>query len=218
LPFRAPVFFGIAASLFALSSCALLEPKPPASQRIVRVKAMADAAFRERNPQWPKEAAGLIEAASDYFEREFQIRLVSSKIAPWSPEKGVRSTALLLEQLKESAPLKDPDGEYDLIVGFTGEAVNVYRGRARVDRIGNCEEGLGNYVLSSVSRPFRYEAYTTEPELDLLALIHEIGHVFGAEHTQETDSIMHEAFAYRTGFDRKNREIVMKNRLCRFHR
>jgi len=203
-------------NLILASSCALVGRDSPAPQRVVRIKAVADASFRERNSQWSKEVAGLVEAASDYFEREFGIRLLTSKIAPWAPEKGTRSTALLLERLQNDAPLKDREGSYDLVIGFTREPVNVYRGRAYVDRIGNCQEGLGNYVVSSVSELFRYRGWDPEPELDLLALIHELAHIFGAEHTQDTNSLMHEGFGYRTGLDQKNRDVIMKNKFCPF--
>jgi len=47
-------------------------------------------------------------------------------------------------------------------------------------------------------------------------LVHELGHVFGAEHVEDTNSIMHEEFGYRTEFDAKNRAVIQKNRLCAF--
>ena len=55
-----------------------------------------------------------------------------------------------------------------------------------------------------------------ELELDALALIHEFGHIFGAEHTEDRDSIMNQHFRYRVDFDRRNREIILKNRSCPF--
>jgi len=71
-------------------------------------------------------------------------------------------------------------------------------------------------VVSFVSELFRYRGWDPEPELDLLALIHELAHIFGAEHTQDTRSIMHEGFGYRTGLDQKNRDVIMKNKFCPF--
>ncbi len=53
-------------------------------------------------------------------------------------------------------------------------------------------------------------------QLDAIALIHEIGHVFGAEHVTDTTSIMHEHFDYRTEFDVKNRAVILENRNCPF--
>src|SRR6266550_3087393 len=109
-------------SALCLSSCAVFAPEPP--QRVVRVKALADVSFRARNSRWPDEARGLIEAASDYYERE----------------------------------------------------------------------------------------------PDIITLIHELAHIFGAEHVEDRASIMHEDLGYRTEFDDKNRSIIAKNKLCPFAR
>jgi len=202
-------------SLLPLSSCSLIDPGAP--QRIVRVKALADPRLREGNTRWAEEVGGLVEAASDYFEREFGVRLLTLKVAAWPATDRITSTPSLMSRLKAEVPLRDAEGAYDLIVAFTGESVNVYfGGRARVDRIGNCREGLGNYVVSSVSAPFHYRGPHAEPELDVVALIHELGHIFGAEHVQDSASIMHENFDYRSEFDKKSREIILKNKYCPF--
>ncbi|MBI2209459.1 MAG: hypothetical protein HYU47_02485 [Deltaproteobacteria bacterium] len=202
-------------SLLLLSSCSLIDSGAP--QRIVRVKAVADPRLREGNPRWAEEVGGLVEAASDYFEREFGIRLLTRKVAAWPVMDRIISTPSLMSRLKAEVPLRDAEGAYDLIVAFTGESVNIYfGGRARVDRIGNCRDGLGNYVVSSVSAPFRYRGPHAEPELDVVALIHELGHIFGAEHVQDSTSIMHENFDYRSDFDKRSREIVLKNKYCPF--
>ncbi len=201
-------------NIFLLSSCGLDIPAIP--QRVVRVRALADAKLRERNPRWQEEIHGLIESASDYFEREFGIRFVAQSINPWPLEQKISSTAELLALLKAKFPSQERDGSYDLLIGFTGENVNTYMGRSRVDRIGNCREGLGAYVVSSVSAPFHYSGPYAEPELDVVALIHELGHIFGAEHTRDAASIMNENFDYRTEFDKTNREIILKNKFCPF--
>lgn len=202
-------------SLLLLSSCALLDPEAP--QRIVRIKALADPGLREGNTRWVEEVRGLMEAASDYFEREFRIRLVTQRVAPWPLKDRISSTSSLMTRLKAEVPLKDPEGSYDLVIAFTGERMNVYvGGRARVDRVGNCLEGLGNYLVSSVTAPFQYRGPNAEPEIDVVALVHELGHIFGAEHVQDTASIMNENFDYRTEFDKKNREVILKNKFCPF--
>lgn len=202
-------------SLLLVSSCTHTAPAVP--QRIVRVKILADLKLREENPGWVEGVRGLVEAASDYFENEFGIRFVAQRINPWPLHARISSTALLLSRLKEQVPLKGQDNSYDLIIAFTGESVDIYfGGRARVDRIGNCQKGLGNYVVSYVSDPFRYAGTDSEPELDVLALIHEFGHIFGAEHIQDINSIMHEDFDYRTEFDKKSREVILKNKFCPF--
>lgn len=202
-------------SLLVLSACALKTPEIPS--RVVRVKVLADPKLRERNSGWKGEVRDLLEAASDYFEREFGIRFVAQKIGAWPEKERIDSTAVLLTRLKRQVPLKDEEGSYDLVVAFTAELVNVYfDAKARVDRIGNCQQGLGNYLVSSVSRPFRYHGPNAELDIDAVALVHELGHIFGAEHIQDTNSIMHKNFDYRTGFDKKSREIILKNKFCPF--
>jgi hypothetical protein len=83
------------------------------------------------------------------------------------------------------------------------------------NRFGNCREGLGNYIVSTVTEPFRYSG-VDEPTLDAVALIHEFGHVFGAAHVNDPNSIMNEAFDYRSDFDPKSSAIVMQNKFCPF--
>jgi len=202
-------------SLLLLSSCTLTDSGTP--QRVVQVKALGDLKLREENPRWVEEVRGLIEAASDYFEREFGIRFVTQTVAPWPLKDRIPSTPALMSRVKAEVPLKDPGGSYDLVIVFTGERVNVYvGGRARVDRIGDCRQGLGNYLVSSVSGPFYYRGPNAEPEMDVVALIHELGHIFGAEHIQDIGSIMNENFDYRTEFDKKNRAVIFKNKFCPF--
>jgi hypothetical protein len=177
---------------------------------------MADPAMRARDSFWESEVRGLIEASSDYFENEFGVRLVTQSVIAWPPQEKLFSTAELMALVKKEFP-SDAAADYDLIVAFTAEQVNSYRGgRGRVDRIGNCREGLSRYIVSYVSKPFRYTGATTEPTIDVVGLIHELGHVFGAEHTPDINSIMNENFDYRADFDAINREVILQNRNCPF--
>ena len=185
----------------------------------MRVKVLGDVSFRARNPDWRDEARGLIESASDYYEREFDIRFITQSVSAWPENDRVRSTPELLARVKSQFGT-DSIHDYDLIVTFTAEGINriVTAGRPRVDRIGNCSQGLARYVVVPIAKLFHYHGTNGEPEFDVIALIHELGHVFGAEHVQDTNSIMHEEFGYRTEFDAKNRAIIQKNRLCAFAR
>lgn len=212
-----PIICLILSALF-ISSCSLLGSDTP--QRVVRVKVLADVPFRARNRNWAEEARGIVEAASDYYEREFDIRIMTQSVSPWPVTQRVDSTPALLSMLQKEFPVQSNDGNYDLIVSFTAENTSRYltAGRPRVDRIGNCVQGLSNYVVVPVGKVFRYQSASAEPEFSVITLIHELGHVFGAEHVADTASLMHESFDYRTEFDAKNRTVIQKNRFCPFAR
>jgi hypothetical protein len=178
---------------------------------------LGDVSVRARNSRWTEEVRGLVEAASDYYEREFNLRLVTQSVSAWPLEERIRATPDLLAKLQNDFP-KAANHNYDLIIAFTAEGISRYQraGRPRVDRIGNCDQGLANYVVVPVSKVVYYTGSRNDLELEVIALIHEIGHIFGAEHVRDTESIMHEDFGYRTEFDAKNRAVIEKNKFCPF--
>jgi metallopeptidase family M12-like protein len=212
---RRQIIYSILSALF-FSSCSAIAPETP--QRLVRVKVVADVPFRARNPNWSEEARGIVEAASDYYEREFDIRIMTQSVSAWPATERVDSTPALLSLLQKEFPSASKDGTYDLIVSLTAENTTRYfsMGRPRVDRIGNCTQGLANYVVVPIGNVFHYQGAIAEPTFDVIALVHELGHIFGAEHVEDTTSLMHENFGYRTEFDAKNRAVIRKNRSCPF--
>lgn len=203
-------------SALLLAGCSTFQASAPA--RVVRVKALADPPFRSRNPGWELEARGLVEAASDYYEEEFGIRLITQSVAAWPEEERVPSTPAMLARLQKQFPVTSADGSYDIVIAFTGENVSriLTAGRPRVDRIGNCSQGLARYIVLPTRKLFRYTGQTADLDPDVITLVHELGHVFGAEHVEDVNSIMNENFDYRSQFDAKNRTIIQKNRSCPF--
>jgi hypothetical protein len=203
-------------SVLLLAGCSIFQASAP--ERVVRVKALVDPPFRSRNPGWDQEARGLIEAASDYYEEEFGIRLTTQSVSPWPEDERVPSTPALLARLQKQFPVASADGSYDIVIVFTGENVSriLTAGRPRVDRIGNCSQGLARYIVLPTKKLFRYTGQTAELDPDVITLVHEIGHVFGAEHVEDVNSIMNENFDYRSQFDAKNRTIIRNNRSCPF--
>ncbi|HXK29855.1 MAG TPA: M12 family metallo-peptidase [Candidatus Binatia bacterium] len=203
-------------SVVAVPSCAMLHDPP--FERVVRVQALADPSFRGRNTGWIEELRARIEAASVYFEREFEIRFVTVNAAAWPERERIASTAGLMVKLKQDFPTQKNNGAFDIIVAFTAEPISRYlpTGRPRVDRIGDCRIGLGHYVVTTVSGAIRRTPEQPELDYDTVALIHELAHLFGAEHVQDTASIMHESFDYRSAFDMKNHATILRNRFCPF--
>ena len=212
---RRPTICSILSALL-FCSCTLLGPDTP--RRVVRVRVVADVSFRARNTNWAEEARGLVEAASDYYEREFDIHLITQSASAWPEAERIPSTPNLLTKMQKEFSGQAQQQGYDLLIAFTAEGVSriLTAGRPRVDRIGDCERGLAKYMIVPITKVFRYRGPNAEPEYDVIALIHELGHVFGAEHVNDSNSVMHEEFGYRTEFDARNRAIIRKNRNCPF--
>jgi hypothetical protein len=202
-------------SALLLASCSAIDSAAP--KRVIQVKVLGDVSLRARNSRWTEELQGLLEAASDYYEREFGVRLVTQSVAAWPLGERIRGTPELLARLEQDFP-QTKNHDYDLVIAFTAEGISRYTraGRPRVDRIGNCQEGLGAYAVVPVGKIVHYTGQRGNPEPEVIALIHEIGHMFGAQHVADTASIMHEDFDYRTEFDATNRAVIERNKLCRF--
>ena len=211
---RRPITCCILSALL-LASCSAVNYRAP--ERVIQVKVLGDVSLRARNSRWTEEVRGLIETASDYYEREFGVRFVTHSVSPWPLEERIRGTPELLDRLEQDFP-QTKNHDHDLVIAFTAERMSRYTraGRPRVDRIGNCQQGLGSYAVVPVNRVIHYTGLRGDPELEVIALIHEIGHIFGAQHVDDTASIMHEDFDYRTEFDAKNRAVIERNKLCPF--
>ncbi len=205
-----------ACSALLLSGCAAARPDDGAAPvRVVRVKVVADPALRRADAGWRHSARELLRAASDFYETRFGIRLTVQAAEEWRLDGSTTSSVVLMRRLQRAYPRGGEDLPYDIVIGLTQQPLDFYRGgRARADRFGNCGEGLGGYIVSHVSEDFTYDG--DELNHDAAAIIHELGHLFGAVHTDDPESIMHADFELRSGFDAPNRAIVMGNRLCPF--
>jgi hypothetical protein len=186
----------------------------PLQERLVRVKLLVDSRLTEEDRSWREAVRKLIGEVSEYYQDHFAIRFAVTSAEAWEYPGETPFTSDLMVDLKRRVPEETRDGSYELVLGLTRQRIDVRRGRARVDRIGDCHEGLGSYIVSSMS----VSSYRgrEDLEIDATALIHEVGHIFGARHTDDPDSIMNQHFRYRTDFDRPNREIIMENRFCPF--
>lgn len=191
---------------------------PAQPDRIVRVRVLADQKLRASDPRWSETAQALLRGASEFYSREFGIRFVPQGFEAWEHRVEAPAAIDLLARLKKEFAAKDQAQGYDLIVAFTGEPLSRYAGGQGMAIIGNCDKGLGNLLISRVTQPYRYTSASDAPPLDVITLIHEFGHIFGAEHVSDPRSIMNDNFDYREDFDMKSRAVVLKNRLCPFRK
>jgi hypothetical protein len=145
---RRPITCCILSALLFASCSAISSPAP---ERVIQVKVLGDVSLRARNSRWTEEVRGLVEAASDYYEREFGVRLVTQSVSAWPVGERIRGTPELLTRLEQDFP-QTKNHDYDLVIAFTAEGLSRYTraGRPRVDRIGNCQQGLGAYAVVPV--------------------------------------------------------------------
>lgn len=172
---------------------AVLSSDVYASEKILKVKVAVDKEYKEYflfQNDWEGHIRTSFEVASRQFARQFGRKIVISEIVEWRPLE-LKSLIDLLIDLKSRFWAT----ESDFIVGFTGKATD-YNGAAY----------LNHYyaVISVVAAPGT--PYT---------LLHEIGHLCGADHVDgpsimsDDIKLMHKMF----DFDAANAEKI-KNGKC----
>lgn len=158
---------------------AVVAGESPGAARVLRVKAVADEAFRD-NKNWEEEIRQHFEWADAKFRVFAGIGLELVAIERWTTHES-KSMALLLNELR----VKVDKGDADIVVGFTGhKAPKVlrlgYRGGVdliRLPHIAGIAIALGDRAV--VRRDDRFKKLTRH------TLLHEIAHLFGGLHVKE---------------------------------
>lgn len=203
------------------------------SQRIVNIKLVADEDFRGYS-QWKKVINTAINTSSQEFERQlgikFKIRAIQevktgylfTAVDQFQNQEIKRTNRLgefkkniltIPSYLNKVRDLKLESGltwvyrhinfdDNDLVVFFSGK----YYGQAR----GCVEKVLGRMVLIS-----RRPEHSIEETVQ--TCIHEFGHIFGAVHTKDVNSIMYAEIGRRTRqFDDINKVLISSHKWKKF--
>jgi Flp pilus assembly protein TadD len=156
----------------------------------VRVKILGDPDWRI-NPDWRKASSDILALASDKFERRFGIRFTAVDFQAWVPETSVRS----LETMAQDLDTRVSKGAADLALLFTARK--------------NLETGYAGYSLFKEGLVLLQA--TSDRSECARTLSHEFGHMFGAVHVDNPESIM-DKFIQGTIFDEPNARLI---EICR---
>jgi Flp pilus assembly protein TadD len=149
--------------------------------RTVRVRAAAGPVFRERDG-WRESIRSRLDKATEVYAAEFGIRFELESTFAW---EGVDERSDLGTAFSALRTMVPADG-VDIVIGF------LYTGHIPVRDLEQADaENLG--------RAMPYGQYVVVRDVPGLStyirhrtLVHEIGHLFGALHAPERDSIMHQ--------------------------
>ncbi len=161
---------------------------------------------------WKEKFKQRLAYASKIFDTAFKIRFEPAEFYEWSLATDKLDSKLLFEDLKNAFPLENV--KTDLVIGLTR--------LKQLKDLGN----LQDFDVIGRTRPFSGYIVIRVPQNPLLkiqeetVLTHELGHLFGAVHTTNPDSIMAPIAGRQipTAFDSSNREIIMLLREFDFRR
>ncbi len=147
--------------------------------RILRVRAVADEEFRERD-DWRAVVGEYLAFASNFYEKTFDIRFDLAKAVAW--ESDDRATlSELVDRMEDEISFNG----VDVVIGFSGQRPN----RGKLSKYVPLPWGL----TPGLGRVSMIRARTGDASYDLhLALVHEIAHLFGAFHVADPNFVMRE--------------------------
>ncbi len=153
------------------------------TNRVVTVRAITDNTYRTAFPEWRERVRRTIAGASEYYQREYAIRLVVTETSEWDYDAVHDTLKSRWSRLLEKSP-QDVDliialvgfGDYSSVEGeatFTGQL-----GRAAF---------FGQHLMVADRQDYHVNRAKT-------ILIHELGHIFGAFHVADQDLMMYPGY------------------------
>jgi len=194
----------------------------------VKVRIYADDQFRAQNLHWQEAVEGEVAYANEVLGPEYGIKLVP-EYREWSrnaPGESLEDALRELEQL-------DTGRDVMTVIGLTSSLSLV---SATFEQLGLAELGGNHLVARGYADVFERKMFDRAfPELTsdereamyfarrkhktAALLLHELGHTYGAPHTDLGDSIMSAMYSDQSSsFDPKSRELIRATLDERLHR
>lgn len=175
--------------------------------RIVKVRVVADEEFRKRS-DWVEEIEESFKRSSAFYEELFGIKFEVKQIGEWVSDNDTKNIQILLRQLSDKIGRDDND----LVVGFTLQTPNIFKCVFSRAALGVALP-FSNYMMVRAQRNRGQNYYKTS-----LVLTHELGHIFGALHVDDTSSVMNTSLNDNSDFrfDNNNRELIKLTKFVDF--
>ncbi len=201
--------FAAAFLLSCFSFPAFAQNKPP--PRVIEVNIAADQFYTRSNPRWREDIEKAIRKTNEvYGNLPKPITFKIKEIKIWNATTNLMDK-LILEIEALSFSEKVP-----IVLGFTGQETEcVDENNGRLSACVGLATFLGNSAVVSKNKGDNWpqSMRNSTPEEQASIVIHEVGHIFGAEHVDDIDSYMHESYpSSKERFDGKSIETIMKNR------
>jgi hypothetical protein len=149
---------------------------------------------------WEAKFRQRVEEASDLFQRYCRVRFKVVAVGTWKSDNAITDFAQSLREFEREVK---PEPPARLAIGFTSQ---YKRPETRRSHMGGTRGPLYRYIL------IREWSQHVSPSERLEVLVHELGHVLGASHSAEKNSVMRpvvgdrqsRAVSFRIGFDPVN--------------
>lgn len=208
------LFFLSLAAHAAAEEKTLFPPSELRPEREITVTVLLEHSLLENTQA---QARRIIQDASEVFSKEFAISLAVVAVKSWDPPPPFHPELPLLEAagaLADAAHLAKQQPS-DITVAFTKNVLLVLT--PLIDEQGEPTIFIARHALG-YSNADKNTSVVALNEDALLRTIHELAHLFYADHTDEI-SVMNE-INHRTDrvktFDEENRRIIAENRLRSF--
>lgn len=164
----------------------------PGALRVIRVRVACDEEFRRRE-DWREDALARLGEASAPWEREFGIRWAPADCVAWESPDAAES----MQDVSDDLAARVGPGDADVLLGLTGQR----RPDGRDGELG-LAENFGRVALAGAG----WQGQSRQREIHAIA--HEFGHLLGAWHCAEEDTIMSSGAEDASRFDEPTRRLV----------